>query len=177
MTRTIDSGVRAGLERHNDTDPPLFFLALQVSGLDTPLRLVNDKATVNGAVATYTYLGNSYTAFPFDIEIISDRDQTPTGRISIVNVDRRVGEIVRQVQNRVKVTLLTVLPASDFNLTVNPRVLLGTARPIYTATGFEIRNIKADAMNVIGDLIAVDDTAEPWPDVRATASLFPALYR
>lgn len=177
MPRSINAGVRAGFEAHNDTDPVLFFLTLEASGLDSPLRLVNDNATLNGATVTYTYGGNSFTAFPFEIEVLTDGEQAPIGRVSIVNVDRRIGEIVRQIQNRVRVSLLTILPASDFVLTTNPRTLISTARPIYTATGLEMRNIKVDAMTATADLVAVDDTAEPWPAIRATQDLLPALYR
>src|SRR4051812_16015092 len=120
MPRTINSAVRAGFENRNDTDPILIFLTLIASGLDTPLRLVSDNATMNGAAVTYTYGGNSYQAFPFDIEILTDNEVAPTGRLSIVNVDRVIGEAVRDLKGRIKIDVLTILPASDFDLTVNP---------------------------------------------------------
>lgn len=177
MARSINAAVRAGFENRNATDPLLTFLTLAASGLDTPLRLVNDNATLNGTVVTYTYSGFSFTGFPFEIEVLTDNEQAPTGRLSIVNVDRRIGEIVRGLQNRIRVDLLTILPASDFVLTTNPRTLIGTAHTIYAATGLEIRNIKVDAMMMTADMVAVDDTAEPWPAVRATQDKLPGLFR
>lgn len=177
MSRSITAATRAGFEDRNDTDPVLFFLTLKASGLDEPLRLVNDTATVNGTVATYTMDGKTYTSFPFDIEVLSDDEQSPRGRIIIPNVDRRIGEIVRGIQTRIRVDELILLPASDFVLTTNPRTLIGTAHTIYSATGLEMRNIRLDAREATGDLVAVDDTAEPWPAVRATQDRFPALFR
>lgn len=177
MPRSINSAVRAEFEDPRSTDPLLHFLTLEASGLDTPLRLVNDNATRNGTVCTYTYGGKSFTSFPFDIKILSDDAQAPRGLIEVPNVGRELGEIIDSIRSRVRVTLWTVLPASDFDLTVNPRTLIASAHPIYTVTGMEIRNIKVDAMMVTGDLAAVDDTAEPWPAVRATQDRFPGLFR
>lgn len=177
MPRSIDSGVRAGFESRNATDPILFFLTLRASGLDSPLRLVSDNATLNGSAVTYTYNGYSYQAFPFSIEVLTDSENAPTGKLSIVNVSREIGEIVKSIAGRIRVDELTILPASDFDLTVNPRVTLGTPRPIYTATGLELKNVRLDAMQATADMIAVDDTAEPWPAVRATQDLFPGLFR
>lgn len=169
--------VRAGFENRNDTDPILIFLTLMASGLNTPLRLVSDNATMNGAAVTYTYNTFSYQAFPFDVEVLTDNENAPIGRLSIVNVDRAIGEIVRDMRGRIRINDLTILPASDFDLTVNPRTTVGTPRPIYSAVGLELRNIKVDMMTASADMIAVDDTAEPWPAVRATQDLFPALFR
>lgn len=177
MSRTITAATRAGFEAQNDTDPVLFFLTLMAPGLDEPLRLVNDNATLNGTIATYSLSGNTYTSFPFDIEVPTDIEQAPVGRIIIPNIDRRIGEIVRGIQARIRVQELLLLPASDFVLTTNPRTLIGTAHTIYSLTGFELRNIRLDALQATGDLVAVDDTAEPWPAVRATQDKFPGLYR
>lgn len=176
MPREIDSDVRAQLEEMRNPDPVLYFVKLWGAGLEDPLYFVNDNATVNGAAVSYVYEGKTYLAFPFDLEILTDNDQAPTGKVSIVNIDRQVGEVALRLNQRPRMEMV-ILPASDFDLTVNPRTLLASARPIYTATGLEIRNIKVDAMTVTGEIVSVDDVSEPWPALRASEARLPGLFR
>lgn len=176
MPRTINAAIRAGIEASQDNDPLLAFLTITHAGLETPFRVVGDNATLNGNPVTYSYNGAIFTALPFDLEILSDDDSAPVGKVSITNVDQVIGETVRAMQDRPFIAL-SILPASDFDLTVEPRVLIASAHLVYDASGLTIRNIKGDSLTMVGDLRSIDDTAEPWPGILATQARFPALFR
>lgn len=177
MPRAIDATVRADLESPQSPNAELFFLALTHPQMSGPLYVVDDNATMNGASVTYVYGGNSYLAVPFKVRILTDDDRAPTGHLTIPNFDYRVAETILALKNPINLTI-TILPSSDFDLTLPARTVLGAgSHVIYKATGLTLRNIKGVAAAVEADIVSIDDTREPWPSTIATKARFPGLYR
>lgn len=176
MPRILDSAVRASLEEVAGGDQPLIFLTIDHPDLEAPLRVVNDGGTVAGAPAEWSYDGATYLAFPFTASLLTDGDGPPRAEIEIANVDRRIGEALRDLDTPPQLAMVALLPA-DFDTTVNPRTEIGSAVPIWSASGLVLRNVEGDAVAVRGTVESVDDTQEPWPSLRATQALLPGLYR
>lgn len=178
MPRGFSTTIRAALEGPRTSEAPLIFLTIEHAALDAAIRIVSDVATTNGVPVTYTHRGASFTAMPFDVELLSDDDGAPKGKISVQNVDRAIGEAILALQTRVTLTI-EIVPASEFNLTVSPRVpLVGNhAIPIYRAIGLTLRDVSVDAMGATGEIVSLEDDIEPWPYLRVTQALLPGLYR
>jgi hypothetical protein len=177
MPRDILAETRASLEEPEGEDQPFVFITIEHEDIDEPIRVVSDTGTENGEPVTFEWDGDSYIAMPFEIELLSDNEGPPRGRITIQDVDRDAGEAIRGLLTPAEITI-TVIPTSEFDLTVNPRTEVDTAVPAYgPAGGITIRNIQGDALQITGDLVSIDDTREPWPSLRATQALLPGLYR
>ncbi len=180
MPRDISTLIRSSLEGPRDGEIFLTFLIIAHPDLSPSIYVVNDVATDAGATVTYQYAGNTYIAFPFDLELLTDGDASPVGRLTIQNVDRVLGEAVRALTTAPTVEF-RMIPASEFDLTVNPRVgATGSPEeitPIYVATGLEMRGISVDAMSISGEVAAINDAQEPWPSIRATQARTPGLFR
>lgn len=176
MPRTLADDVRAALDAPAGEDQPLVFLTLDHDDLEEPIRVVGDFGTVGGAPAEWIYDGDTYLAFPFTATLLSDGDGPPRATIEIANVDRRIGEAVRDLATPPRLTMVALLP-SDFDTDASPRTETGTAVPIWSASGLVLREVEGDAVAIRGTVESVDDTQEPWPAVRATQALLPGLYR
>ena len=137
--------------------------------LTTPIRVVNDPKD-------HTYGGETYTGFMFDIEILSDTDQPPRAQVSVQNVDRQIGEALRQTTDPIRCTI-TICPGSEFDQTVDPRTEIGTAAVVYQATDLYLVDVEVDAMYVRGVLMLWDYSQEQWPSVMATQDRMPGLFR
>jgi hypothetical protein len=176
VPRDISAAARAAIERPNNPDFPVFLLTIAHSTMSGVLYLVNDNATMDGDPVTYLYNGNVYTAVPFIIQILSDSDQAPTGKIIMPDTDIEVGETIRSLDGALELSM-DILLSSDFDLTLARRTLLNDAHLIYSADGLTIRNVQGQGISITGDLTSIDDTREPWPVITATQVRTPGLYR
>lgn len=177
MSRTLDAAHRTSLEEPHGEDQSLMFLEITHSSLSAPIRVVSDTGTENGVPVNWQYGGNNYQAFPFELTILTDTDDPPRGELTIANINQTVGEAIRDLQSPPSLTL-TIIPTSEFNTSVNPRVPLeATPSVIYSAPGLTLREIEADAIAIRGVIVSIDDTAEPYPALVATQALFPGMYR
>lgn len=167
--RSIIAAFRASLEDVHNDDPPLVFLTLEHDDLDEPLRFVWD--TVD-----YILDGDTYIGFPFDVTLLSDGEEAPRGRLSVQNVDRAIGDAIRGLTSPPQATI-EIYAASDFDLTVKPRVALGTPALAYRASNLYFRQTSVDAMTAQGDLVSWDYINQPWPSKYAMPSLLPGLFR
>lgn len=177
MSRLISSVHRSSLEASHGSDEPFIFLRLSHASLSADIFVVNDSATENGQPVTYEYDGETWIAFPFEVELLTDTDEPPSGKIEISNVSDDVGEALRDVVGAVDIEII-LLSTSEFDLTVNPRTVISSPPvPIYTATGLALRNVQVDIMNVTGEIGSIDDTKEPYPSMLVTEALAPGLYK
>lgn len=167
--RTFSTTFRAALEEPYNDDPPMVFITINHPTLLQPIRCVFD-------VVDYVLNGNSYVGFPFEIVLVSDSEDAPRGRLSVQNVDRIIGEAVKGLTSPPQVTI-EIYPASDFDLTVSPRVALGTPQLAYRAAFLYLRNISVDVLTASGDLTSWQYANLPWPGKFATQALLPGLFR
>lgn len=167
--RSLPTTFRAAIEDPNNDDPPLVFLTLSHDDLVEPLRFVWD-------VVDYILNGRVYIGFPFEITLLSDQEEAPRGQLVVQNIDRKVGAVVQSLSNPVGVAI-EIYSASDFDLTVRPRVAIGTPQRAYRADNLYLRNVSGDAMTVSGELTSWDYISQPWPSRYAVESLLPGLFR
>lgn len=178
MTRTSWSAVaRQAMERQETDEALLLFAALSHPSIPAPIRVVNDAGSVGGAPMTYLWRGAEWAAFPFDVEYIADTEDFPVARATLQNVDRAIGDMLRAVSTPLRLDLF-VLHASDFDLTVNPRVgLAGDPAPDAEALRLWLVDVTVDALQVSGTIRSWDYTQDSWPAQRATRDRCPATYR
>lgn len=169
MPRTVTNSFRRSIESRNAEDVDLCFITITHDLLVDPIRVVWD--TVD-----FTYGGNTFTGFPFDIELLTDDDQPPKAQLVIQNVDQIIGKTIRGLKTapRLKIELLSSL---DFDLTSDPRAPISTPSVAYSADKLFLRNVEVNVMQVTADIVGWDNLQRVWPGVRATQDLLPALFR
>lgn len=166
--RNVPASVRADIEREANSDALLVFITITHPDLLEPIRVVNDPEN-------FTLSGALHVGFEFRIELLSDNDSPPTARLTIQNVDRRIGDTLLRTVNPPRIEL-QIVAASEFDTTVSPRTELGTAARIYRAQHLYLTDVSGDKLQVSGTLRSFDYTQETWPALRATEARYPGLY-
>lgn len=169
MRRLIPSQVRREIDRQESGEFYLVFLDLKHSKLAEKIRVVSDPEN-------FILDGNEYIGFEFNINLLTDTEQMPTARLSVQNVDRRIGEAVLNSTDPVRIEI-QVIAGSQFDLSVFPRVALDDpVERIYRAKSLYLVDVKGDALSLSGTIKSWDYTQETWPALRATQERFPGLY-
>lgn len=172
--RTLSSTYRNALEASASGVNLPIFLKL-TDGVGAPVRVVSDTVDylwAEGAIDLQRYQG-----FPFMIEVLGDDGRPPRGRLTIQNVDARIGARVQALSEAPGATI-TLLSSDDFGAaTGDPKTRspLGTPVIEYQALHLALRNISVDALAVSADIVSYDYTSEPWPQIRSTPDLLPGL--
>lgn len=105
----------------------------------------------------------TFTAFPFTIELPGDREDAPVAQLRISNVDKAIGQAIDAAPGPVNVKIELVLASAPDNVEK-------------TFDGLELRVTRRTALTVEGELQSAQFTSEPWPKVRATPGRFPGLF-
>ena len=169
MPRSLTAPFRYSLERQETGEALIVFVTITHPDLPAAIRVANDAVD-------YVCNGDTYIGFPFDISLISDGDKPPSARLTVQNVDRRLGEAVRDLASppRLRIDLLA---ASDFDETADPRVpAAGEPSAEYTAASLFLSNVRGDAF-LDGEITGWNYLQEVWPGIRATQNRLPGLYR
>lgn len=169
MSRDIPAATRQTLEQSQSPDAILAFLTVTHPNLDTPIRVVSD-------VFGYIWGGETYVGIPFDARPVTDTDEPPYTELRIQNVDRRIGQALIDARDRARVAL-SLLSSADFDLTVVPRTEIGTAAEIYAFSQFELVDVRANTLEIVGRAVLRDFSTEPWPGIAGTQDRLPGLYR
>lgn len=190
MPRQLSSPFRASLSDPRTSVVTLVFATITHPDLSTVIRVVTD--TVD-----YARDGHLWRGMLFDLELVSDSEGWPRGRIGIPNVDRAIGAALRSIVDSPELTL-EVLSAEDWEDELvegalhldfaNGRFMaadedlrvrwpIGTPAAEYTARHLWLRNVHVDAMSVTAEITGRDYSSEPWPKTLATQGLLPGLYR
>jgi len=130
---------------------------------------------VNSDVVDYVYNDFNYIGFAFRMSLLTDDEQPPRAKISVPNVDRRIGELFLGLTKPLRLKVDIVL-RSAFNDEV-PRRPVGAVVAEYTAPALYMRNISVDALTVSADIMGFDLSSEPYPRIRSTEDLLPGLFR
>ena len=168
MPRDLSTSFRRMLEAEATGRMLVVVAIFQHDDLSAPIRIVNDTKD-------YLIGSDRYYGAPFDIELVTDTDGVPEARMSVQNVDRRVGLQIEDIVTSPTVTI-RVYDSNDFDLDADPREATGTPTAEYEAGDLEFAEIDITAERVSGTLILRDYGAEPWPKTLATQDLFPGLF-
>ncbi|MBA5776299.1 DUF1833 family protein [Stappia sp. F7233] len=169
IERDIDPSARRELDRQESAETLLVFLTIRHANLPEDVRVVSDPVD-------YVLDGNTFQGFMFDIQLLSDTDAPPTTRLTLQNVDERIGDAILSVPTRARLDF-EVIAASQFDLTQNPRVPLATpVQRIYAARHLALTDVDGDVLQLSGTIRSYDYTQEAWPAMRATQLGFPGLY-
>ena len=157
MSRNISSLTAQSIYSQESGDAFLILLTIDHANLTAPIRVSSD------AIDTISN-GNNFTAFPFDITLPDDQENSsPRAKLVIDNIDRQVVSAVRSIDSAANV-LIEIVRAADPN-TIEAQFI-----------DFKLTNVSYDAQKVEGDLTIEDFTAEPFPAASFSPSLFPALF-
>jgi hypothetical protein len=166
------------LEQSSSGEPILVFVTVTHPDLDTPIRLVVDGAD-------YVVNGDTWNQSFFELDLLTDTEQPPSARFRFPNVDREAISLLRRVSGPCRVEF-ALLPASYFDLTVEPRTVLPlhtviwdrapAGSLVYRASSLFLTEITADQVQVEGTLRSWDYRQESWPDKRATQALLPGVF-
>lgn len=157
MTRATTLTLREAVYGQETGETFIVLLTLDHDDLANPIRVSSD------AVDT-TSNGNSYTAFPFDLKLPNDEEESvPTARLTIDNVSREIVQAVRTVTGPVEVTMQLVLASDPDTVEAD-------------FPDFQLRDVKYDALVVEGQLSLESFAQEPWPAGRFTPADFAGLF-
>ena len=134
-----------------------FIVLIDIQYDSTHIRLSSDNVdTVSN--------GNTFTAYPFEISLPSDPDESITrGSITIDNIDRSIVEAVRSATEAPDITIQIVL-ASDPD-TIEAEF-----------SGFKLSNVRYNALTVTADISIESFVHEPFPGDHFLPSTFPSLF-
>jgi hypothetical protein len=172
MPRSLQATFRADFESQNAQNTVLVFLRFYSQYFATPIYVVND-------VVNYTYSGNIWIGFPFQIEFLEDADKPPRGKITIQNVDTTIGEALRTLQFAPSMDVL-VFSEQDWgplDLGTNSRLPIGTPTIEYQALFLQLWDLAVNAQTVEATFGLPDVSQELWPQTRCTQNFTPGLFR
>lgn len=167
--RIIPAPVRTDLERKSAVHAILAFALVEHPALTEPLRVVAD---------TMDYLrdGHLWQGVLFGFTVPTDGEEAPFCRLTVPNVDGRVGRALRQLTAGAQVTL-EICSSADFDLSLDPREPLGTVSPVLPPTKWHLVDVECTPAELTGRLMVRDFSQEPFPNVFATQDRLPALFR
>lgn len=154
---SLDSdGARAqALAQHND-DPFLVLLTLTHDTLATPIYVVRNREKIESR-------GNSYLAYPFEIELPTDNDEAPYAKITISNVSREIGYALEKLVTPPVALIEIVLASAPDDVE-------------RSWDDFELSQVSWDAMRMTGTLSQRQVWSEFYPRYRVTPKDFPGLF-
>jgi hypothetical protein len=166
---TVTASFRREAEKLESAESPLLFLTIEHPTISPPIRVVSN--TVDIVLGGETYIG-----FLFDLSVLEDTDGTPEARLTIQNVDRKIGNAIRQLVTPPTVKI-EVYPLSDFDTSVRPHVPLATPAASYTAENLRLIDITVDALQIEARIVSKDYTQRVYPGRQAIKAYLPALFR
>lgn len=167
--RTVPAGVRREIDRQESPEFYLTFLTIKHKTLIEPIRVVGDPKN-------FTLDGHLFRGSKFSIQLLSDTEGMPEARLSIQNIDRRIGQAIQVADDPAKLKI-EVITGSQFDLTVEPRIELGASERVYSADQLILHGVQGNSIALTGSIRSWDYTQELYPGMRATQDRFPGLFR
>lgn len=167
--RIIPAPVQADIQRESGVDTILAFALVEHPALSEPLRVVADSMD-------YLRGGHFWQGVPFGFSLPNDGEEAPSSRLTIPNVDGRVGRALRYLTDGAEVTL-EICSSADFDLSLDPREPRGPVSPVIPPTKWRLVDVECNAAELAGRLMIRDFSQEPFPNVFATQDRLPGLFR
>lgn len=159
MPRTPPAGARTVIEAWKSGDTEIVLIEINHEVMEEVLYVANNNEDI-------TSNGQVYIGFPFKIELPSETDGPPVGKIGIQNVDTELGKDILAMRGLDPASMrMKVVLASDPD-----SVWLDYKN-------FSLRNVTGNAIQITADIDKRESGREDWPARRATQDRFPNLYR
>lgn len=172
--RSISDDFRESIQQQESEVFPLIFVRIRHPAFSHELRFVKNGADIklNSADSTQqTYIGAE-----FDINVISDGENTPTAQFSAQNVDRILGQALLDTSDPARIDI-EIYSSALFDETVIPHV------PIDPDPQFEYQSLYLwlTDVSIMGDFVSGtlkgwDYTQENYPSLSATEEVCPGLF-
>jgi Domain of unknown function (DUF1833) len=156
MTQNMTPTFWSQIARSAQEEQMLLLLTFTHVGLATPIYVAND--TVD-----YTIGGITYAGWPLEFQFPSAAQGSAKGSITIQNVDRRIGDTVRDLKGKIGFSYFLVYKSEPQNI-------------IQQQSGFYLANVEVHASFVKGDIVGRGNIAVGWPSGRATPARTPGLH-
>lgn len=154
---TITSAFRAAAFAQQTDQVFLVLVRISHTDLAADIRVVNNYENI-------THNGNTWVAFPFDIELPGDFEEAlPTVRLTICNVDRQIVEALRTVSGPPTVVIKVVLASAPEDIQVGPITLT-------------LREAQYNSLTVSGTLMPEDMLNEAYPCDSFTPAVAPGIF-
>ncbi len=167
--RVIPAPVQADLQRESAVHAILAFALVEHPALTEPLRVVADSMD-------YLRDGHLWQGVLFGFTLPTDGEEAPSCRLTVPNVDGRVGRALRHLTDGADVTL-EICSTADFDLSLDPREPLGPVSPVIPPTKWRLVDVECTVAELTGRLMIRDFSQEPFPNVFATQDRLPGLFR
>jgi hypothetical protein len=151
----ISESMARAILGHRTDEVAVILLTISGDGFTT-FRVCSDSANVTSG-------GNTFTAYPFEVELPGDGDGAPVARLRIGNVSRQIWEAIEDATGQILVKIELVLASSPNTIEKS-------------FDGLELRNVTCNALTVEGELTTQQFTSEPYPHIRAIPSRLPGLF-
>jgi hypothetical protein len=155
--RALPAATKQLLEKVESDHEIVVLIELRHPQIGEPIRLANSLVAI-------TSKGEEYIAFPFTLDFPDIPGSSSKGRITVQNVDRRIGLFLQSLRSPPMIEIM-VVASNDWD------TWLLHVRKLW------LRNIRGDAITVSADIDTWDFSTEPWPSKRVTQSRFPAVFR
>ena len=143
-----------------DGPMPLALVTIDHSTFATPIRVVNNNED-------FGFGGETFTAYPFNLELVNDRDDAPPrARLAIDNVSRDIVQHIRTVEASSPLSVQIDVVRMDEDTTAE-----------VTVPNLRLVNVRADALSVSGDLELEDLTREAYPSYTFSPAEYPGLLQ
>lgn len=156
MTELVSAeATRQATAQHSD-DPFLVLMTLTHATLADPIRIVRNRKNIVSN-------GNTFIAYPFEIDLPTDTAESPQARITVANVSRSIGR-----------ALEALIEPPDCAIEL---VLASTPDTIERSwSSFQLTDASWDFKSVVGTLQQLGYWDEPWPKQRVTPTKFPGMF-
>lgn len=135
--RSLSATARAAINAQETDQVFLVLLTISHSDLAQPIRVVRDHNNI-------TSRGDQYLAYPFDVTLPDDREDTiTTVSLTIDNVDRSIATAIRTIAGAPDVTLEVVRADDPDEVEAGP-------------FDFKLRDVTYNALTVSGELAFED---------------------
>ena len=157
MSRSLSTAFKTAIYKQQTGETFLLLLEIDHDDLDTPLRFVNNTEDV-------TSNSDTYTAFPFELNLPSDReDQLPTVTLAIDNIDRTIIDTVRDISSPPTASVSVIMASDPDTVEAGPY-------------DFTIKNVNYTAEVVTCELAFEDILNEAFPGDSFTPNYFTSLF-
>jgi Domain of unknown function (DUF1833) len=152
MTPTFWSQV----SRSAQEEQMLLLMTFTHPNLAEPIRVANDTVdqTINGLV---------YFGWPLEFQFPSASEIGSKGTLTIQNVDRRIGDTIRDLKGKIAFSFFIVYKSEPSNIVVSQ-------------DGYYLANAEVRASYVRAEIVGRGNVAVGWPSGRATPARTPGLH-